>query len=138
MDTIPDYEMLIEVMMLYLFVYTVKGILAHAPTITQKIMGSSGSATTIYAMAKGMVNSASNAISGGDPIEKYNNRSRLKDKDDKELKDTKEIKDNIQTINEGIDRFVSSMSPSSNKTRSSTNKEKEKDLPSDTNNGNIP
>lgn len=89
------YEMFMEIMILYIFAATSRSILAHTPSITENILGSS-SATKIYHAAQGAVKSIQNTLSGGDPVERNQRRRDLDRKDTLEVEKNKEIGQKIE------------------------------------------
>jgi type IV secretory pathway VirB6-like protein len=95
------YEMFMEIMILYIFAATSRSILAHTPTITEGILGSS-SATKIYHAAQGALKSMQNTLSGGDPVERNKERKALDIKDKKEVESNKEIGQKIQDAKNGL------------------------------------
>ncbi len=94
---IQYYEMFIDLMMLYFFVYVVQAVIAHIPKLTESITGAAGSATSVAKMATNIVAKAGKAVMG-DPEKKQARRDMLaarRDKEDKyrEKKDKKSDKD---------------------------------------------
>ncbi len=91
------FDMFTQVMMLYIFVYTVKAILDHIPTLTESLTGASTASSTSQT-AGSIIQSAMNFAQGGDPIEKQRTRDNLNSRGATEEKNVKELRENIESF----------------------------------------
>lgn len=77
------FDMLANVLILYVFVYTIQAIFAHIPTLTESLMKTS-SASSTSGTANKIMQTAVNFAQGGDPVAKQKHRNRLEARESKE------------------------------------------------------
>lgn len=86
------FGLFVNILMLYIFTYTVKSTLSHIPKLTGKLMGASTAAST-SAAAGSIMRDAVNFAQGGDPIKKKQKRENLQSRARKEEKFSEDRKE---------------------------------------------
>lgn len=102
------YEMFVNVLMLYIFVYTIQAIFAHIPQLTEHLMSTSTASSTANTAGK-IMQKAVNLAQGGDPVEKQKNRQRLESRAAKEKEDNAYYAEKMDNIKAGAKKVSNAL-----------------------------
>lgn len=99
------FGMFVNVLMLYIFVYTIQAIFSHIPQLTEHLMSTSTASSTSGTAGK-IMQKAVNFAQGGDPVARQKYRQGLERRAKQETKDNAYYKEKADSVRSGA-KYVS-------------------------------